>query len=1338
MYKRGAGVVLTLAAGFAAVHFSGGPGGTQAGMDGGSAAYPSSQRPPQAVTAPQFSGGCTAYNVAVPSNAAIHDQNLGAAKGVLDNFFASDTPHGPSKAMPATVRYAIALAPDPRHTNLSLMYDREISLVQQAAQDSGYVYNSSWFPWRVEEEQSFDSLADRQVAAKLQDGREACPGLILFRKSQKAGLELGAGSGSGPGSGAGSTNGGGSNGAGASYENALLVFVVGEQPTGGVNEDQWANAVRWLGKYAKPGGGGQVGDGVLRVLGPTFTGTLASMERDLSAIYTDPGGAAKGKFPSVRLLSGSVTGCSSIQWFERQIHSLPEFKDASSPAPSRIQFGSFQENDDLHTYRFLKFLRNEEISRRHGLGWLGYVEHSGPESTAILSEDETAYADAYAPPDQTGIPPKVDLCSFPYAQEDRPVHLVYPRDISALRNAYQKQSMFDAGSDPRRSAHAILRDESDAKGQNEVTDTVAIYSRHEAAIAQEAYLYGLVDYLRSHHTRYLILRCSNPLDFLFLTQFFHRAYPEARVVTIGSDLLFRREIDTTEFRGVLALTSYPLIGRGQHWTSITDAAMDRLPHQHRVFEGHLLEGIYLASRYLFYHEPMNTPLLIHDAGAPDPLTGFWQPIQIDRAFQSPDYADPYWFDRAGVQPASTHPPTWLAAVGRNGYWPVATLKDDAPDCTRMEFKDGEEREKGKCKAGVQAGVRSTMVELTNGLEQHYELKNSGHDSPVGKDRREFRSTVLLGFPLAWLICGLLSLLLIFYQCWGLMMTLTTPSNGLFSVFRDTTSCSQALLMGMLCSLSVMPMLELCGPGFIPGVYGCLGSSGRFQFCAAVWLAFAAYALMLGFLLLKWVNAKGWRVGFRSHWFWTIVGLAGSGGLLQVVYRSAFYVDERASTAIPVFYRMVHLTDGVSPLLPVLLLTLGFYLWCWQAMAGNLMLVSGRPELPKAGSGPGPVLPRRLQQAQARISGALGDKISTLAKPLFFNGKLLAVPIFMLFCGLVFMYVDKDLPLFSMEGAGFNWVMNGLLALGFLLTAGEAARMFLTWIMLRKLLQALGRMPLRRTICALRPVDAQSLWSVSGNVQRIQYRLFQQQIDAARRLELCDPGYFGFLGQAIASGTTFTMLSEADVEAGVEWNKDLPFWGTAKMRESLADAVGEVINLLLIDAWRGERDSLSLDDGVGAPDKGDAGKADGAGQALPQSRWPDVRAAEEFVSFHYIAFIQNIVARIRTMALSMVFLFVSVCFAISFYPFVPRTDITVWMVLNLVLIGFAVAYVYASMERDEIMSYISNSRPGQLGGEFYVKLFGFLAGPVIGILTTQFPAITDSVLGWLQPGLDAVK
>jgi len=109
-----------------------------------------------------------------------------------------------------------------------------------------------------------------------------------------------------------------------------------------------------------------------------------------------------------------------------------------------------------------------------------------------------------------------------------------------------------------------------------------------------------------------------------------------------------------------------------------------------------------------------------------------------------------------------------------------------------------------------------------------------------------------------------------------------------------------------------------------------------------------------------------------------------------------------------------------------------------------------------------------------------------------------------------------------------------------------------------------------------------------------------------------------------------------------------------------------------------------------------------------------------------------------MTLSMICLFITVCSAISFYPFVPRTEVSVWLAINLLLIGAAVAYVYAGMERDEILSYIASTTPGRLGTDFYVRLAGFLAGPLIGILTTQFPSITETALQWLQPGLDAIK
>jgi hypothetical protein len=170
-------------------------------------------------------------------------------------------------------------------------------------------------------------------------------------------------------------------------------------------------------------------------------------------------------------------------------------------------------------------------------------------------------------------------------------------------------------------------------------------------------------------------------------------------------------------------------------------------------------------------------------------------------------------------------------------------------------------------------------------------------------------------------------------------------------------------------------------------------------------------------------------------------------------------------------------------------------------------------------------------------------------------------------------------------------------------------------------------------------------------------------------------------------------------------------------------------------WEAEDISLNL--GAKTPGKAEDDEASESAQH-PLNPNPVVQAAEEFVAFHYIAFIQNIVARMRTMTLSMICLFVAVCLSISFYPFVPRTEIGIWMLLNLLLIGSAVAFVYAGMERDEILSYIANTKPGKLGAEFWTRLAGFLAAPVLGILTTQFPSISDTVLQWLQPGLDAIK
>src|SRR5271166_4223058 len=116
--------------------------------------------------------------------------------------------------------FAIALVPDPSQTNLPLLFDRLIETIQQAAQDEKYSYDSSWFPWT--EERTYDRFDDEEKAEALQTELQQQPGVLAFR--------------------------GGASNAQGTYRGGLLVFVVGEQPTGGINDEQFENAMAWIAK----------------------------------------------------------------------------------------------------------------------------------------------------------------------------------------------------------------------------------------------------------------------------------------------------------------------------------------------------------------------------------------------------------------------------------------------------------------------------------------------------------------------------------------------------------------------------------------------------------------------------------------------------------------------------------------------------------------------------------------------------------------------------------------------------------------------------------------------------------------------------------------------------------------------------------------------------------------------------------------------------------------------------------------------------------------------------------------------------------------------------------
>src|SRR5271165_6661026 len=140
--------------------------------------------------------------------------------------------------------FVIATFPDPLHTHFSLLFDRFIEAIQQGAQDEFYEYDSSWLPWETEEP-SLALLPDQDEAQDRKEKREDQPGILLFRST-----------GDEP------------------YKKALIVFIVGEEPTRGIHRTQFENAVKWIealqdGTKSSP----------VAILGPTFSGSLPSLKQ---------------------------------------------------------------------------------------------------------------------------------------------------------------------------------------------------------------------------------------------------------------------------------------------------------------------------------------------------------------------------------------------------------------------------------------------------------------------------------------------------------------------------------------------------------------------------------------------------------------------------------------------------------------------------------------------------------------------------------------------------------------------------------------------------------------------------------------------------------------------------------------------------------------------------------------------------------------------------------------------------------------------------------------------------------------------------------------------------
>ena len=132
----------------------------------------------------------------------------------------------------------------------------------------------------------------------------------------------------------------------------------------------------------------------------------------------------------------------------------------------------------------------------------------------------------------------------------------------------------------------------------------------------------------------------------------------------------------------------------------------------------------------------------------------------------------------------------------------------------------------------------------------------------------------------------------------------------------------------------------------------------------------------------------------------------------------------------------------------------------------------------------------------------------------------------------------------------------------------------------------------------------------------------------------------------------------------------------------------------------------------------------------------VHLAEEFLAIRYLSLMRAVLVNVRHLMTWIATAFVLCIVSWNSYPFRPRAWVDAALTTILLILGGGVIWVLAQIHRDPILSRITRTRPNELGADFFLRVAGVGALPVLTWMAYQFPSISDSILRYLQPGVEA--
>jgi len=271
--------------------------------------------------------------------------------------------------------------------------------------------------------------------------------------------------------------------------------------------------------------------------------------------------------------------------------------------------------------------------------------------------------------------------------------------------------------------------------------------------------------------------------------------------------------------------------------------------------------------------------------------------------------------------------------------------------------------------------------------------------------------------------------------------------------------------------------------------------------------------------------------------------------------------------------------------------------------------------------------------------------------------------------------------------------------------------------LRMFLEQLERHPIRHAFSAMAPEPAWSPILQRGMLKRT-YALETRSRDTALKI-------------ATLEGTIHQSTDVNDFKQKVDSmfcaiaeNRRLPPEQSRDISALLSKLTTKAVAYLQSSQWSaGYSETLAL----------------AAAKVEPKTEGQLALLANEFVALPYLMYIRYALLQLRNLLTFVGVAFVLGLLSINSYPFQSH-HIMGWVTTAVfVVIGFAIARVFVQMDRDALLSRLTNTKAGKVDKTgLILRLATVGLVPALTVLSTQFPSVGRFLFSWLQPTLEALR